>query len=318
MLQEYLRNQDESTKKMERRIDFIHESLGNKSEVLFKQVIKLDEDIKKLREDHDRSLNPKREEPTPNHPPFYCNAITRRSTTQVHEDNEEEEREYEEQLNDEDEEQSIDINASPKQSMDTPSPRDPRFSPRSQASTLPRLEAMQRPSPPTEEEDTWQYDPIDPNKISPMKLKEFNAKVKSLPFYVTFEEAWDKHGLVEFFFTTSENKEEIHQLFRKARFPLAPHAVNQPPSPPSSPPPQWYVNSISREKLAEFNQFVQTLPASMSFKQAWRHYPFTTFFHNCKETPEDIKSFLRKLKFSLPSRPSTRLKTQVNSLFPVK
>ncbi|CAA7035283.1 unnamed protein product [Microthlaspi erraticum] len=38
-------------------------------------------------------------------------------------DNEEEEREYEEQLNDEDEEQSIDINASPKQSMDTPSPR---------------------------------------------------------------------------------------------------------------------------------------------------------------------------------------------------
>ncbi|CAA7048956.1 unnamed protein product [Microthlaspi erraticum] len=53
-----------------------------------------------------------------------------------------------------------------------------------------------------------------------MKLKEFNAKVKSLPFYVTFEEAWDKHGLVEFFFTTSENKEEIHQLFRKARFPL--------------------------------------------------------------------------------------------------
>ncbi|CAA7020274.1 unnamed protein product [Microthlaspi erraticum] len=252
---------------MERRIDFIHESLGNKSEVLFKQVIKLDEDIKKLREDHDRSLtlvkldvaskyqellnksmriedtsygnskhlgsiynrlqalegsshaNYKRERsPTPNHPPFYCNAITRRSTTQVHEDNEEEEREYEEQLNDEDEEQSIDINASPKQSMDTPSPRDPRFSPRSQASTLPRLEAMQRPSPPTEEEDTWQYDPIDPNKISPMKLKEFNAKVKSLPFYVTFEEAWDKHGLVEFFFTTSENKEEIHQLFQKARF----------------------------------------------------------------------------------------------------
>ncbi|CAA7053431.1 unnamed protein product [Microthlaspi erraticum] len=169
MLQEYLRNQEESTKKMERRIDFIHESLGNKSEVLFKQVIKLDEDIKKLREDHDRSLtlvkldvaskyqellnksmriedtsygnskhlgsiynrlqalegsshaNYKRERsPTPNHPPFYCNAITRRSTTQVHEDNEEEEREYEEQLNDEDEEQSIDINASPKQSMDTP------------------------------------------------------------------------------------------------------------------------------------------------------------------------------------------------------
>ncbi|CAA7020056.1 unnamed protein product [Microthlaspi erraticum] len=165
MLQEYLRNQEESTKKMERRIDFIHESLGNKSEVLFKQVIKLDEDIKKLREDHDRSLtlvkldvaskyqellnksmriedtsygnskhlgsiynrlqalegsshaNYKRERsPTPNHPPFYCNAITRRSTTQVHEDNEEEEREYEEQLNDEDEEQSIDINASPKQS----------------------------------------------------------------------------------------------------------------------------------------------------------------------------------------------------------
>ncbi|CAA7033503.1 unnamed protein product [Microthlaspi erraticum] len=134
--------------------------------------------------------------------------------------------------------------------MDTPSPRDPRFSPRSQASALPRLEAMQRPSPPTEEEDVWHYDPIDPNKISPMKLKEFNAKVKSLPFYVTFEEAWDNHGLVEFFFTTSEKKEEIHQLFRKARFPLAPHGVNQPPSPPSSPPPKWYVNSISRFPLA--------------------------------------------------------------------
>ncbi|CAA7046900.1 unnamed protein product [Microthlaspi erraticum] len=229
---------------------------------------------------HQSHANYKRERsPTPNHPPFYCNAITRRSTTQVHEDNEEEEREYEEQLNDEDEEQSIDINASPKQSMDTPSPRDPRFSPRSQASTLPRLEAMQRPSPPTEEEDTWQYDPIDPNKISPMKLKEFNAKVKSLPFYVTFEEAWDKHGLVEFFFKL---KKRYTNFSGRLDFPIAPHGVNQPPSPPSSPPPQWYVNSISREKLAEFNQFVQTLPASMSFKQAWRHYPFTTFFHNCK------------------------------------
>ncbi|CAA7021445.1 unnamed protein product [Microthlaspi erraticum] len=202
--------------------------------------------------------------------------------------------------------------------MDTPSPRDPRFSPRSQASTLPRLEAMQRPSPPTEEEDTWQYDPIDPNKISPMKLKEFNAKVKSLPFYVTFEEAWDKHGLVEFFFTTSENKEEIHQLFRKARFPLAPHGVNQPPSPPSSPPPSGMsipyqerslLSSISLSKLFQ--------PACLSKKLgATTHSP--PFFHNCKETPEDIKSFLRKLKFSLPSRPSTRLKTQVNSLFPVK
>ncbi|CAA7052821.1 unnamed protein product [Microthlaspi erraticum] len=106
-----------------------------------------------------------------------------------------------------------------------------------------------------------------------MKLKEFNAKVKSLPFYVTFEEAWDKHGLVEFFFTTSENKEEIHQLFRKARFPLAPHGVNQPPSPPSSPPPQC-----------------------MSFKKlgATTHSP--PFFHNCKETPEDIKELFEKAK----------------------
>ncbi|CAA7040850.1 unnamed protein product [Microthlaspi erraticum] len=233
-------------------------------------------------------------------------------------DNEEEEREYEEQLNDEDEEQSIDINASPKQSMDTPSPRDPRFSPRSQASTLPRLEAMQRPSPPTEEEDTWQYDPIDPNKISPMKLKEFNAKVKSLPFYVTFEEAWDKHGLVEFFFTTSENKEEIHQLFRKARFPLAPHAVNQPPSPPSHHHPSGMSIPYQERSLLSSISLSKLFQPACPSKQAWRHYPFTTFFHNCKETPEDIKSFLRKLKFSLPSRPSTRLKTQVNSLFPVK
>ncbi|CAA7031603.1 unnamed protein product [Microthlaspi erraticum] len=105
--------------------------------------------------------------PTPNHPPFYCNAITRRSNThQVHEDNEEEEREYEEQLNDEDEEQSIDINASPKQSMDTPSPIDPRFSPTPEVKllTLPRLEAMQRPSPPTEEEDTWHMIPLIPTR----------------------------------------------------------------------------------------------------------------------------------------------------------
>ncbi|CAA7045036.1 unnamed protein product [Microthlaspi erraticum] len=299
MLQEYLRNQEESTKKMERRIDFIHESLGNKSEVLFKQVIKLDEDIKKLREDHDRSLtlvkldvaskyqellnksmriedtsygnskhlgsiynrlqalegsshaNYKRERsPTPNHPPFYCNAITRRSTTQVHEDNEEEEREYEEQLNDEDEEQSIDINASPKQSMDTPSPRDPRFSPRSQASTLPRWKQCK------------DHHHLLKKKILGMKTKKR---------YTNFQEgsispcpSWSQSTTITTIITTT----------------------------------QWYVNSISREKLAEFNQFVQTLPASMSFKQAWRHYPFTTFFHNCKETPEDIKSFLRKLKFS--------------------
>ncbi|CAA7021458.1 unnamed protein product [Microthlaspi erraticum] len=59
---------------------------------------------------------------------------------------------------------------------------------------------------------------------------------------------------------------------------------------------EWYVNSISREKLAEFNQFVQTLPASMSFQQAWRHYPFTTFFHNCRETPQDIKELFEKAK----------------------
>ncbi|CAA7029394.1 unnamed protein product [Microthlaspi erraticum] len=170
--------------------------------------------------------------------------------------------------------------------MDTPSPRDPRFSPRSQASTLPRLEAMQRPSPPTEEEDTWQYDPIDPNKISPMKLKEFNAKR-----YTNFS------GKLDFPCPSWSQSTTITTIITTT---------------------QWYVNSISREKLAEFNQFVQTLPASMSFKQAWRHYPFTTFFHNCKETPEDIKELFEKAKVQPPSRPSTRLKTQVNSLFPVK
>ncbi|CAA7061694.1 unnamed protein product [Microthlaspi erraticum] len=202
-----------------------------------------------------------------------CKSHHRRGNNrQVHEDNEEEEREYEEQLDDEDEEQSIDINASPKQSKDTPSPTDPRFSPppRSQASDF----------------QDW----------NPLKLKELNAKVKSLPLYVTFEEAWDKHDLVEFFFTTGETKEEVHKLFQKARFPIAPHAVNQPSSPPPTPPREWYVNSISREKLAEFNQFVQTLPASMSFQQAWRHYPFTTFFHNYKETPQDIKELFEKAK----------------------
>ncbi|CAA7021396.1 unnamed protein product [Microthlaspi erraticum] len=200
--------------------------------------------------------------PTPNLPLFPCNAaraIHRRGNNrQVIEDNEEKNREYEEQLEDEEEEHSIDINASSKQSKDTPSSADPRFSPppRSQASELPRLELIQRPPPaPSEEEDTWCYDPIDPNKISPMKLKEFNAKVKSLSFYVTFDEAWDKHDLVDFFFATGESKEELHKLFKQARFPLAPHAVNQPPSPPSTPRHEWYVNSISREKLTEFSQF---------------------------------------------------------------
>ncbi|CAA7047771.1 unnamed protein product [Microthlaspi erraticum] len=253
--------------------------------------------------------------PTPNHPPFYCNAITRRSTTQVHEDNEEEEREYEEQL-------MMKMKSRASTSM-LPQNRawihlalDPRFSPRSQASTLPRLEAMQRPSPPTEEEDTWQYDPIDPNKISPMKLKEFNAKVKSLPFYVTFEEAWDKHGLVEFFFTTSENKEEIHQLFQKARFPLAPHAVNQPPSPPSHHHRGMSIPYQERSLLSSISLSKLFQPACLPTSLA--PLPIHHLLPQLQETPEDIKSFLRKLKFSLPSRPSTRLKTQVNSLFPVK
>ncbi|CAA7038416.1 unnamed protein product [Microthlaspi erraticum] len=119
MLQEYLRNQEESTKKMERRIDFIHESLGNKSEVLFKQVIKLDEDIKKIIS----CQLQEREESNTQPPSLLLQCHHKKKHYQVHEDNEEEEREYEEQLNDEDEEQSIDINASPKQSKDTPSPR---------------------------------------------------------------------------------------------------------------------------------------------------------------------------------------------------
>ncbi|CAA7054236.1 unnamed protein product [Microthlaspi erraticum] len=129
-----------------------------------------------------------------------------------------------------------------------------------------------------------------------MKLKEFNAKVKSLPFYVTFEEAWDKHDLVEFFFTTSENKEEVHQLFQKARFPLAPHAVNQPPSPPSSPPPNGMsipyqerslLSSISLSKLFQ--------PACLPNKLgATTHSP--PFFHNCRETPQDIKELFEKAK----------------------
>ncbi|CAA7045891.1 unnamed protein product [Microthlaspi erraticum] len=128
-----------------------------------------------------------------------------------------------------------------------------------------------------------------------MKLKEFNAKVKSLPFYVTFEEAWDKHDLVEFFFTTSETKKNT-QLFQKARFPIAPHAVNQ----PSSPPSHHHLNaSMSSNKLGA------TTHSPPSSTTAERHL-------------RTSKSFLRKLKFSLPSRPSTRLKTQVNSLFPVK
>ncbi|CAA7022304.1 unnamed protein product [Microthlaspi erraticum] len=129
-----------------------------------------------------------------------------------------------------------------------------------------------------------------------MKLKEFNAKVKSLPFYVTFEEAWDKHGLVEFFFTTSENKEEIHQLFRKARFPIAPHGVNQPPSPPSSPPPSGMsipyqerslLSSISLSKLFQ--------PACLSNKLgATTHSPPSST--TAKRTPEDIRELFEKAK----------------------
>ncbi|CAA7054745.1 unnamed protein product [Microthlaspi erraticum] len=91
-----------------------------------------------------------------------------------------------------------------------------------------------------------------------MKLKEFNAKVKSLPLYISSEEAWNNHDLVNLFFSTGETKEDINQLFRQARLSLSSHAANQPPSPPPSPRPKWYRNSISREKLAEFNQFVKT------------------------------------------------------------
>ncbi|CAA7040395.1 unnamed protein product [Microthlaspi erraticum] len=62
--------------------------------------------------------------PTPNLPPFYCNAITRRSTIAKSMRTMKKKKEsMRNNLNDEDEEQSIDINASPKQSKDTPSPR---------------------------------------------------------------------------------------------------------------------------------------------------------------------------------------------------
>ncbi|CAA7027635.1 unnamed protein product [Microthlaspi erraticum] len=329
MLQEYLRNQEESTKKMERRIDFIHESLGNKSEVLFKQVIKLDEDIKKLREDHDRSLtlvkldvaskyqellnksmriedtsygnskhlgsiynrlqalegsshaNYKRERsPTPNHPPFYCNAITRRSTTQVHEDNEEEEREYEEQLNDEDEEQSIDINASPKQSMDTPSPK-----------TLVSHQEVKL----LHFQDWKQCK--DHHHL--LKKKILGSLLEHSGAYGT-QGAWRDlaHGSsstgyakeegrshledqldrlldqpVEFLNSTSWGV-KIHQLFRKARFPIAPHGVNQPPSPPSSPPPQC--QHVFQTSLAPL--------------------PIHHFLPQLQETPEDIKELFEKAK----------------------
>ncbi|CAA7037612.1 unnamed protein product [Microthlaspi erraticum] len=105
--------------------------------------------------------------PTPNHPPFIAmpsqeEAILTKSMRTMKKKKES----MRNNLNDEDEEQSIDINASPKQSKDTPSPVDPRFSPppRSQASELPRLEVMQRPSPPTEEEDTWHMIPLIPTR----------------------------------------------------------------------------------------------------------------------------------------------------------
>ncbi|CAA7050332.1 unnamed protein product [Microthlaspi erraticum] len=128
-----------------------------------------------------------------------------------------------------------------------------------------------------------------------MKLKEFNAKVKSLPFYVTFEEAWDKHGLVEFFFTTSENKEEIHQLFRRHDFPLPLMQSINHHHHHHHHHLKWYVNSISREKLAEFNQFVQTLPASMSFKSL-APLPIHHLLPQLQETPEDIKELFEKAK----------------------
>ncbi|CAA7023994.1 unnamed protein product [Microthlaspi erraticum] len=187
-----------------------------------------------------------REESNTQPPSLSLQCHHRRANRQVHEDNEEEEREYEEQLDDEDEEQSIDINASPKQSKDTPSSTDPRFSPppRSQASELPRLEVIQRPPPPTEEEDTWCYDPIDPNKISPMKLKEFNAK-----------------------------------------------SINHHQPPPMNGMSIPYqerslLSSISLSKLFQ--------PACHSNKLG--DYPFTTFFHNCRETPQDIKELFEKAK----------------------
>ncbi|CAA7034111.1 unnamed protein product [Microthlaspi erraticum] len=103
-------------------------------------------------------------------------------------------------------------------------------------------------------------------------LRSSHSKV---PFYISFEEAWNSHDLVNFFFSTGETKEDIHQLFRQGRFSLSSKAANQPPYPAPTPRLKWYRNSISREKLAEFNQFVQTFPAIMTFHEAWRHYPFT-------------------------------------------
>ncbi|CAA7042305.1 unnamed protein product [Microthlaspi erraticum] len=59
--------------------------------------------------------------------------------------------------------------------------------------------------------------------------------------------------------------------------------------------PKWYVNSISREKLAEFNQFVQTLPASM-FPTSLAPLPIHHLLPQLQRDTQDIKELFEKAK----------------------
>ncbi|CAA7044590.1 unnamed protein product [Microthlaspi erraticum] len=125
----------------------------------------------------------------------------------------------------------------------------------------------------------------------PTKLKELLSQVLTITLDGSREPArpqLDRGKFLNFKFITV--------FLVKARFPIAPHGVNQPPSPPSSPPPSGMsipyqerslLSSISLSKLFQ--------PACLSNKLgATTHSP--PFFHNCKETPEDIKELFEKAK----------------------
>ncbi|CAA7037611.1 unnamed protein product [Microthlaspi erraticum] len=105
-----------------------------------------------------------------------------------------------------------------------------------------------------------------------------------------------KHDLVEFFFTTGETKEE-YTTFQKARFPIAPHAVNQPSSPPSPPLNGMSIPYQERSLLSSISLSKLFQPACLPNKLgATTHSPpsSTTAERHLKTS----KSFLRKLKFS--------------------
>lgn len=97
--------------------------------------------------------------------------------------------------------------------------------------------------------------------ISKEKLIEFVGVVKKIPLYISFDEAWKKYSLRDYFLDSQENLEEIKTYFQKARISIttrAPHVYRLP-------------NRINIDKLEEFNITVQTIAPSTSFVKAWMY-----------------------------------------------